>query len=336
MQTISDSANPFQSTVREHLPASLKTAVCSESVLPKSAKPIKVLAAMPAFNEEKYIAKIVIGARKYVDQVLVVDDGSVDATNEIAKCLGAIVVRHEKNFGYGASLQTIFETARILRVETLVILDSDGQHNPEDIKKLLEALDECKADVVIGSRFIGGNQKNIPGYRKVGMKVLDGATRVAGVADISDSQCGFRAYGRKAIDVIHLSGKGMSAGSEVLFQISDHNLKIAEVPINVRYDIGDTSTENPFKHGIFVLSYIIGLISYRRPLLAFGIPGCILIVCGFLAELWVFAELRTTGVFHDVLSMGSAFILIFGMLLVITGLILNYLVIFVNEQKKGL
>jgi glycosyltransferase involved in cell wall biosynthesis len=295
---------------------------------------IKVLAAMPAYNEEKYIAKTIIGTKKYVDQVLIVDDGSTDATREIAEDLGAIVVHHEKNSGYGAALQTIFAKARDLHVDALVILDADGQHDPRDVARLLEALATCDADVIIGSRFVKGNGNHIPGYRKVGMKVLDSATKIAGGAKVNDSQSGFRAYGKRAIDVIYPNGDGMSAGSEILIQISDHNLRIAEVPINVRYDIEDTSTQNPVKHGLSVLSNIIGLISYRRPLPAFGIPGCILIVSGFLAELWVLAELRTTGVFHDVLAIGSAFVMVLGMILIITGLILNYLVIFVNKQNK--
>ena len=296
--------------------------------------PLKILAAMPAYNEEKYIAKTIVGARKYVDQVLIVDDGSTDSTREIGKELGALVVTHEKNSGYGAALQTIFNKARELHVDALVILDADGQHDPADIGKLLEALVRCDVDVVIGSRFIKGNGNTVPGYRKVGMKVLDGATRVAGVAEISDSQSGFRAYGRKAIDVINLSGEGMSAGSEILIQISDHKLRIAEVPINVRYDIGDTSTIHPLKHGISVLSNIIGLISYRRPLPAFGIPGFLLVLGGLGTGFWAFAEYYTTSKFPFVLSMGSALLLILGLLLISVGLILNYLVVLVKEQKR--
>jgi glycosyltransferase involved in cell wall biosynthesis len=298
--------------------------------------PLKILAAMPAYNEEKYIAKTVVGARKYVDQVLIVDDGSTDTTKEIAKELGTIIVSHEKNSGYGAALQTIFNKARELHVDALVILDADGQHNPEEIGKLLEALVRCDVDVVIGSRFIKGNDNQVPGYRKVGMKVLDGATRVAGVADISDSQSGFRAYGKRAIDIINPSGDGMSAGSEILIQISDHNLRIAEVPIDVRYDIADTSTIHPLKHGIAVLSNIIGLISYRRPLPAFGIPGFLLIVSGLGTGFWAFAEYYTTSKFPFVLSMGSALLLILGLLLVIAGLILNTLVIILKQPNKHL
>jgi len=306
------------------------------SVLPSETgwdSSIKVLAAMPAFNEEKYLAKTIIGTKKFVDKVLVIDDGSTDATKEIAENLGAMIVHHETNSGYGSALQDIFKTARELHVDALVILDADGQHNPEDAGKLLDTLVKLDVDVVIGSRFIGKNTEKIPSYRKVGMKVLDGATRIAGVADISDSQSGFRAYSKRAINVINLNGQGMSAGSEILIQISDHNLKIAEMPINVRYDIEDTSTIHPVRHGVSVLSKIIGLITYRRPLLAFGIPGMTLIVGGMLAELWALAELYSRGEFHYILALGSAFVVVLGMLLLIAGIILNSLVRIVNECK---
>ena len=118
--------------------------------------PINVLAAMPAQNEEKFIAKTILLAQQFVDCVLVVDDGSTDTTGEIAKKLGAMVVRHPKNLGYGAALRTIFEKAKNLDIDTLVIIDSDGQHDPNDIPRLLDRLGKGDVDVVIGSRFVEG------------------------------------------------------------------------------------------------------------------------------------------------------------------------------------
>ena len=188
--------------------------------------PIRVLAAMPAYNEEKYIAKIVLEAQQFVDYVLVVDDGSTDSTGKIAEKLGAMVVSHKKNSGYGAALKTIFENAKNLDVDMLVICDSDGQHDPRDISLLLDRLENEDVDVVIGSRFIQGTQGDIPGYRIFGMKVLNHATKIAGAESTTDSQSGFRAYGKKAINAIHISKEGMSAGSEILVQIAENNLKL--------------------------------------------------------------------------------------------------------------
>jgi glycosyltransferase involved in cell wall biosynthesis len=290
-----------------------------------------VIAALPAHNEESPLAKIIPLIQQYVDLVIVADDGSTDATSAVARQMGAYVIRHPVNRGYGAALQTIFLTARELNADALVILDSDGQHNPADIEKVLKPLLNG-ADVVIGSRFLDSTKNNIPQYRKFGMKVLDTATAAAGVKKVTDSQSGFRAYGKKALSVISIRETGMSAGSEILIQISDNNLNVVEVPITVRYDIGNTSSMNPVSHGISVLGKIVTLISYRRPLLTFGVPGCVMIVAGMIAEIWVFAHLMETNTFHYILSLGSAVVLVLGMLLLIAGLILNELVVILERK----
>lgn len=283
---------------------------------------IRTLVAMPAHNEEAAIAKTVLGARRHADAVLVVDDGSTDETAAIAEALGAIVVRHTTNRGYGGALQTIFSTAREMGAEELVIIDADGQHNPAEIPGLLAELRRGN-DVVIGSRFVGGSAGEIPAYRKVGMKVLDTATTLAATnLAVTDSQSGFRAYGRRAIDVIHLNGSGMSAGSEILIQASDHHLKVAEVPIRVRYDIEGTSSENPVSHGVGVLMNIVRLISLRRPLVFFGIPGALFTGLGVAAEIYTFSEYYRTAQFHYIVFTGGFSMLILGLLLATVGIIL--------------
>jgi hypothetical protein len=127
----------------------------------------------------------------------------------------------------------------------------------------------------------------------------------------------------------------MSAGSEILIQIKDKNLSIVEVPINVRYDIEDTSTQNPVTHGVLVLYNIIQMISYRRPLPIFGIPGFVLVIIGFLFGSWAITEYYSTSTFPFVLSMVSGVFVMTGLLLLIAALILNYLVTFVEEQKTS-
>jgi len=293
---------------------------------------IKTVVALPAFNEELQIAKVIDSAKKYVDAVLIVNDGSTDSTAAIARKMGAIVVSHPANRGYGAALQTIFSTAREMNLEALVIMDSDGQHDPADIEKVLTPL-LFGADVVVGSRFLDETKNNVPQYRKVGMKVLDTATAVAGVKNVTDTQSGFRAYGRRAIEVIDITGEGMSGGSEILIQISDHNLNVAEVPISVRYDIKDTSTHNPVSHGVSVLYRIINLITYRKPLTAFGIPGLILVIIGVIAGFIAFSEYYDTSKFPFALSMVSVLFLILGLLMCIAGLILNAMIFIVTQNR---
>ena len=219
-----------------------------------------VIVALPAYNEEDSLAKIIPRLIPKADMVIVVDDGSEDATSVISRQLGAYVIRHPENRGYGAALQTIFSAAKDFQADALIIMDADGQHNPEDVENLMGPLVKG-ADLVIGSRYLEKTKNTIPLYREMGMKVLDGATAAAGVKRGIDTQSGFRAYGKKAIDIVNISGSGMSAGSEILIQISENHLAIEQVPIHVRYDIGKTSSENPLSHGILVIYKIIGLIS---------------------------------------------------------------------------
>ena len=141
-----------------------------------------------------------------------------------------------------------------------------------------------------------------------------------------------RAFSKKALANLDFVSQGYAIESDMIAHFVKCGLVIGEVPIAVRYEVPHKHKMNPLAHGVTLLAHLINMISYRRPLIAFGIPGFILIVGGLIAELWVFAELRTTGVFHDVLAVGSAFVLLLGMLLVVAGLILNVLVLRVNEN----
>ena len=323
-----DDAHTQYSYVRKEYPAP-ESFAASEPIIPDQKL---VIAAMPAYNEEQSIAKIIIHTKKYVDRVLVVDDGSTDSTAEIARALGAIVIRHSSNKGYGGALQTIFNTARELAADALIILDADGQHDPSFIPSLLKPI-EKGCDVVIGSRFLSKGKNGIPAYRVVGMKVLDTATNIAGNIDVSDSQSGFRAYGKRAIEKIKVSGNGMSAGSEILLQIRDNGLNVAEVPIKVRYDIENRSSQNAFSHGYEVLSHLVGLLGYRRPLLTFGVPGAVLVVIGLVTGSWAFATYHLSNKLPFGPTIVSALFLMLGLLLVTSGLILNSLVQIVKGDK---
>ena len=291
------------------------------------------IAAMPAFNEEKYIAKIIIGCRKYVDKVVVVDDGSSDATAEIAEALGAIVIKHPENMGYGGALQTIFKTAREMNADAMLIIDSDGQHDPREIPKLLEPLNNG-TDLVIGSRFINGNGQSVPAYRKAGMKVLDIATNIAGGINISDSQSGFRAYGRKAIEKISIKDNDMPAGSEILMQIKDHDLKFKEVGIHCNYDVENASSQNPVSHGFSVLMSILNNVGEKRPVLFLGLPGTIFILIGIFYGGWTLQLYSST----KILPIGNALISVMttliGVFSVFTAIILYTITNFV--QRTGL
>ena len=285
---------------------------------------MKTLAAMPAHNEDERIAKVVLGAKKHVDKVVVVDDGSEDMTAEIAEALGAMVVRHKENRGYGAAIRTCFETAKELDADIMVILDSDGQHDPSYIPEFIKALRTNGADVVIGSRFLTKNKLSpIPRYRIVGMKVLNLFTRLVGKVKTTDSQSGYRAYSRRAIEKIKITNPDMGAGSEILTQVKDYNLKLVDIPITVRYDIGGTSSENPVSHGFGVLGWLIRTISEKRPLFFFGVAGAVFTTIGLILGANV---LHIANIGRGV-AVGSALVsvlfIIIGVFSVFTGLILN-------------
>jgi len=239
----------------------------------------RIVAAIPCFNEERFIGSVVAKARNYADTVVVIDDGSTDDSARIADTAGAQVYRHEHNRGYGAAIDSAFEKARELKAGILVILDGDGQHDPKEIPNLVQPIVTGQADVVIGSRFLDKKNKS-PFYRRVGQRILTTATNVGSGQKISDSQSGFRAYSSKALSEICVAEDGMAVSSEMQFAIKEANLKVCEIPIDVSYDEG--SKRNPVLHGINVLTRVLVLFILRHPILLFGVPGIAFMLAGLI------------------------------------------------------
>jgi len=246
-----------------------------------------IVAGIPAYNEEKTIAKVIVTAQKYVDIVVVCDDGSQDMTADIAQKLGAVVIKHDKNMGYGIALQSIFKKANALSADILLTLDADGQHDAKEIPKLIQPIVESKADVVIGSRFLENEGRGIPSYRRLGIRLLTKFTSSSGKNNISDAQCGLRAYNRRALESISMYEPGMGASAEILLKAGAQGLKIAEVPVQVHYKGLETSTHHPLGHGLNVISTIVKLIVEESPLVYLGIPGVALLLVGVLFGLWM-------------------------------------------------
>ena len=259
---------------------------------------MKTIAAIPCYNEGLAIGSVVLKASRHVDEVLVVDDGSIDDTAAVAKAAGAVVVAHDKNKGYGAAIRSCFTYAKTNNADIMVILDGDGQHDPSKIPDFVHALTTNGADIVIGSRFLEkkngkGNGNGIPRYRIAGLKVLNLSTQVAGNIKTTDSQSGYRAYGRKAIEKMRITNPDtfICAGSEILTQVKDHDLEVVEIPITARYDIDNISQKNPVAHGVGVLNSVIGLIAEKRPLVYIGLPGFISFVIGVFLRYYCFGSI---------------------------------------------
>ena len=293
---------------------------------------VKIAIGLPAYNEEKNIASIISKLEKSSDLILVCDDGSFDLTGKIASKMGAIVITHEKNLGYGAAIRSLFLKAKELNVDVLVTFDADGQHNVHDIDKVVKPILENKADLVIGSRFLDESKDTIPSYRKIGIKIITKLTNTSLKEKITDSQSGFRGYNREVLSKITPSDYGMGVSSEILLKASNNNFRIAEVPIKVSYE-GDTSTHHPVSHGISVTLTTLKFISIEHPLKFYGIPGICFMIVGLFFTVWtlqLFSETRQIFTNVSLLAVGT---IIFGTMLLMTAILLYSIVNLIREKN---
>ena len=292
---------------------------------------MKITIGIPAYNEEKNIAKIIIKLKKITDSIIVCDDGSSDMTSEIAKNLGVIVISHKKNMGYGAAIRTIFEKSAEIGSDILVTFDADGQHRIEDVSRVLHPLENSEADIVIGSRFLG-KQSNVPNYRKLGIKVITQVTNSSIKTKLTDSQSGFRAYSKQVLSKISLSEIGMGISTEILIKASSEGLRITEVPITILYS-GDTSTHNPVSHGTSVLFSTIKFTSIEHPLKFYGIPSVIFLTIGMIFTSLAVQYYVDVGRLNTDLTLIGAGTILVGIILLISAILLYSLVSVVREKR---
>jgi glycosyltransferase involved in cell wall biosynthesis len=285
----------------------------------------RVLVAIPAFNEAPTIGSIVLQARKYADEVVVVDDGSTDDTAWVAEQAGAQIIHHESNLGYGAALRSCFERARENSEDVMVILDGDGQHDPSAIPRVLDPVVRGRADVSVGSRFLNGKNGNgVPPYRRLGIGFLTRLTNLGtrkGV-ELRDAQSGFRAYSRKAIELIDPREADMGASTEIIWDADQNNLRIVEVPINVTYN-RNGSTKGPVRHGMSVMGSMLVYIETKHALLTFGIPGLLLLATGLGLGFTVVQNYQATHELAVGLALVTLMLVLVGALLMFSGLILH-------------
>jgi glycosyltransferase involved in cell wall biosynthesis len=294
--------------------------ILTQLELPIDPTQARIIAIIPAYNEERFIGSVVLQALRYTSRVIVVDDGSTDNTSQIANSAGATVFRHECNQGKGAALNTGFREARKFDPQVVICLDGDGQHTPAEIDILIAPVITNQADIVVGSRYIGSTNQ-VPRHRVWGHRLFNLLTGYASGVKSSDSQSGFRALSPSALDAFYFRSKDFSVESEMQFLAREHDLRVKEEPVTIRYP--DPPKRSVLMHGMRVLNGLLRLVGQHRPLLSFGVPGSIIIGLGILLGLRVFEIFGRT----SQLAVGSALLSILlsmtGIITLMTGFILH-------------
>ncbi|MEM3713293.1 MAG: glycosyltransferase family 2 protein [Thermoproteota archaeon] len=283
-----------------------------------------IVACIPAYNEERTIASVIIRTMKHVDKVIVCDDGSTDLTGEIAEKLGVEVIRNERNMGKGVTIINLITHVKKFNPDIVVFLDADGQHNPDEIPRLVEPILKKEADLVIGSRYVKGSQADVPSYRRLGLRIINFVVRKISGKAVRDTQSGFRAYSGKVLELLEAcEANGYGVETEQLAIVTKNGLRVMEVPITIRYrGLEKTSKKNPVKHGAEIAGFALRLIIEERPLLFLGVPGVFLIITGIATGVYLIWYFNTTRYFSipiALITLGSLFV---GTILFIASLML--------------
>ena len=293
---------------------------------------MSIIVGIPAFNEEKNIAALIIQLKKIADKIIVCNDGSTELTSKIAEGLGVTVINHAKNLGYGAAIRSLFLKSKDLDGDILVTFDADGQHRIKDINRVINPIINEESDLVIGSRFLDKSEKEVPQYRKVGIKIITKVTNATIKKQLTDSQSGFRAYSKKVLNELNPSELGMGISTEILIKASAKNFRISEVPIKITYN-GDTSTHNPISHGSSVLLSTIKYTSIEHPLKFYGIPSMIFFAIGLFFVYFSTQYYAEIGRLNTNLTLVAAGTMLIAIVLLITSILLYSLISVVREKN---
>jgi glycosyltransferase involved in cell wall biosynthesis len=310
------------------LPQPLQSLAETELIL---YMPRNCVAVIPAHNEDRFIASVVLKTLHHASLVIVVDDGSTDQTAFLAHQAGALVIKSDINLGKAKAINLGFIEALKHNPEVIVCLDGDSQHEPAEIPDLIQPILNGEADIVVGSRFLNSSD-NTPNWRKFGQWLFTKITNAASKVKITDSQSGFRAFSVGAVRSLRFSSSSLGFESEMQILLNDHQYRVTEVPITVHYI--DGNKRSPFSHGLQVIDTIMGLIARRRPLAFFSLPGVVIASIGVFFGINVLHEIIT----QKTIAFGTALVassfLVIGVLLFATGVILNSLGSFFQKTEE--
>jgi glycosyltransferase involved in cell wall biosynthesis len=220
-------------------------------------KAVRSVALLPAYNLESSIAEIVQRTSRHVDRVIVVADASRDQTAQRASAAGALVPTPEMVRGKGFALRKGIRAALELQPEFVVILDSDGQHLPEEIPQLLQPLIEGRADLVSGSRFLGTLRTRF--INRLGNHFLRMLSFVLTWRWLSDTETGYRAFRADALARLPLESNGYEIESEIMMAALLRKFRIVEVPIHVPMAVPGVTVWDGFKVAWFKIRYSLRL-----------------------------------------------------------------------------
>ena len=314
-----------------HQDAKMTVAYSSLNVGVAAEKKGRIVVVIPAFNEERFIASVVIQAQQYADHVIVIDDGSVDNTARLAVAAGAEVIRHYQNAGKAEALNKGFRAALQYEPDAIVCLDADAQHDASEIPKVAAPVLAGEADVVIGSRFLE-LKSDIPAWRQVGQHTLTKVTNTLSGSHVTDSQSGYRAFSRVAASALRFSSQGLNVESEMQFLFEPAGLRVVEVPISVSYL--DGNKRNPVVHGLQVLDAMLSLVARRRPLFFIALPGFVICLMGLAVGLNVAWRFSQTQQLATGMAIITAILFITGILLGLSGVMLHSMGHFMNRMRQ--
>ena len=215
---------------------------------------------IPAYNEEKVIGKVINSLPRKIHGIhkistIVVNDGSTDDTIKEIKKTKAKLINHVINLGCGSATKTGLEAAKKIKADIAVTLDSDGQHDPRDIRKVIKPIMNKEADLVIGTRLI--RSRGMPAVKKFGNIFLNLVTFILSGYLVSDSQSGFRAFSRSFLKKIKLRAMGYEVCSETVMEAARFHARVQEIPIKVNYSKYSKRKGQSILNGLYIISKLI-------------------------------------------------------------------------------
>ncbi|HEX7628674.1 MAG TPA: glycosyltransferase family 2 protein [Candidatus Methanoperedens sp.] len=288
---------------------------------------MKTIAIIPAYNEESTLGDVIKGTFGFVDEILIVNDGSTDRTADIAKNAGAIVIDNIVNRGLGKTIKRGYAEAIKRGADIVVQIDADGQYDPKEIPKLIQPILDNKADLVLGTR-LENLKYEMPWLKKQGNKAFTWLLRRLTGADIKDGQTGFRATRKEVFETVEIQGD-FTYTQEMIVKTAKEGWRIANVPVNFyQRSAGESRLmSGPLSYAWRAWIIIIRTIRDYDPLKFFGLPGIILTIAGIFLGAAILYKFAVIGI------IGHTPAVILTTLLIMSGIQLLFLALMADMRK---